>query len=714
MKPLNFSIFVVGFTAILTQLVVLREAISGFYGNELIIGIILGNWLLLTGIGSFLGKHSKKIKKKIHLAIYLQIAVVIITPIIVFLIRTIRTYIALSGQLVGLLPSFFYSFILLLPFCFISGFSVTLFSYIFSENKKNKAYQVNKVYILESLGSLIGGFLFSLLLIYFLNSFESLLFVIVLNLLSALFLSIYKKEKILSYISAALIVIVTMAILFINPQSLSTRILYPNQDIVLEKNSIYGNIVITEKDKQYNFYQDSFPLFATGDIFSNEEKVHYSMLQHNKPKKILLISGGVSGTTKEILKYDVEKIDYIELDKNIVEVGKTYTDNLKSDKINIYNIDGRLFIKSVKDKYDVVIIDLPDPHSMLVNRYYTIEFFRDLKKVLNDNSVISLSLSAGENYLTKEVAALNSVIYNTLKQIFANVLIIPGSTAYYIASDNKLDYNYIQKIRDKGIETKYIEYYIEGKLSQTRIDNFYDAVKKSDKINNDFNPVSQFYYLNFWLSMFNINYNILVVSVLVILALALYLIKIRPVPFTILVTGFSGILLTLVIIFGFQIIYGYVYHKIGLLITAFMLGLVLGSVFANKKIRNVTKNTLGKFDFVFALYSFLLPLLLLYLTRINFGTLGFVSANIIIPLVTVICGFIVGIEFPLAIKIFVKKKEKHSMAVLYSTDLIGACIGAIIGSVLLVPLLGIIKVSFLVALLNFASGLYLFLGKGMS
>jgi len=701
MKPFNFSIFVVGFAAILTQLVVLRETITGFYGNELLIGIVLGNWLILTGIGSFLGRYSKKARNKVKLVIYLQIATAIIAPFVVFLIRIIRTQIALPGELIGLLPSFFYSFILLLPFCLISGFLVTLFSYIFSENKENKAHNINKVYIIESLGDLTAGFLFSLVLIYFLNSFESLLFVVVFNLLSAILLSVHKKEKILGYVSSALIVIIPLALVLLNLQLLSTRILYPNQNIILDKNSIYGNIVVTEKDNQYNFYQDSFPLFSTGDVFSNEEKIHYSMLQHDNPKKVLLVSGGVSGTTKELLKYDIEKIDYLELDKNVVYAGREYTNNLESNRINVHNKDARLFIKSVNERYDVAVLDLPDPNSLLLNRYYTLEFFRDLKKVLNDNAVVGLSLSAGENFINKDVIALNSVTYNTLKKVFSNVLIIPGSTAFYVASDRKLDYDYMQKIKDKEIKTENIEYYLEGKLEKTRINTFYNRIKESKKINTDFYPVSHFYYLNFWLSMFNINYNVLLVVVLVILALVLYMIRIRPVPFTILVTGFSGMLLSLIIIFGFQIIYGYVYHKISLLITAFMLGLVMGAVYANKKIKKPTQKTLGKFDFVLAVYSFLLPLLFLYLTRSPF------SANIIFPLLSVVCGVIAGIEFPLAIKILAKNKEKHPMSVIYSIDLIGAYIGAIAGSVLLIPLLGIINTAFLVAGLNLVSGVYL-------
>ena len=42
----------IGFTAILAQIVLMRELMVVFYGNEISLGIILANWLLWTALGS--------------------------------------------------------------------------------------------------------------------------------------------------------------------------------------------------------------------------------------------------------------------------------------------------------------------------------------------------------------------------------------------------------------------------------------------------------------------------------------------------------------------------------------------------------------------------------------------------------------------------------------------------------------------------------------
>jgi spermidine synthase len=56
----KFSVIILGFTSIITQIVLIREFFSVFNGNELVTGIFLANWMLLTGAGAYFGKTLKK------------------------------------------------------------------------------------------------------------------------------------------------------------------------------------------------------------------------------------------------------------------------------------------------------------------------------------------------------------------------------------------------------------------------------------------------------------------------------------------------------------------------------------------------------------------------------------------------------------------------------------------------------------------------------
>ena len=184
----------------------------------------------------------------------------------------------------------------------------------------------------------------------------------------------------------------------------------------------------------------------------------------------------------------------------------------------------------------------------------------------------------------------------------------------------------------------------------------------------------------------------------------MYLVRIKPIPFALFTSGFAASSLEVVILIGFQILYGYAYHQISIIITAFMIGLALGSYYMNKRLKEMTKKDLVNIEFAIVFYSILLPALLLLLAKIKNNILVLASSQILIPLFTIIIAALVGMEFPLASKLFFKGKIGETAGKLYNADLVGACIGALLISALLIPLLGIFKVCFLVSILNLVSG----------
>jgi len=705
-KLLFYSITALGISSIITQLTVIREFLSVFHGNELIFGVILANWLLLTGIGAYLGKYSNKIKHKMVFLIITQIMIAFLPFLHIIFIRTLRNTIFPMGTLISITQIFISSFILLLPYCIISGFLLTLFCVILSP--KQSPNSIGKVYFIDSIGDILGGLLFSFILIFILNPFQMILFIMLINILAALLISIFINKKLLKNIIILLIIFSSLFIL-IDFNKTTTEMQFKNQELLFQKDSQYGRLVITKTADQINFFENGLTLFTTDDTIANEETVHYTMIQHENPKNILLISGGVAGTVNEILKYNIKKIDYVELDPLIIELGKEHTKNLDNEKINIINKDGRLFIKQTKQRYDIVIIDLPDPSTAQLNRFYTIEFFNELKKVLNEDAVISLSLSSTANYLNKEIIQLNSALYLSLKENFENIIIIPGNKNYFIASDKELTYEIAEKIEEKNIKTGYVnKYYMKGILTKDRIDYVLSSINENIKPNHDFSPTSYYYHLLYWISHFRFNYYIFMIVILTLIIL--YLVKIKPIPFAIFTTGFAASSIEIILLIGFQILYGYVYHKLGIIITVFMLGLAIGAYHMNKRLKRTKVENLIKIEFLIAIFSILLPFALILMNSLKNSTLIYLSSQFIIPFLTLILAILVGMEFPLASKLHFKNIS-HTAAVLYNADLIGACIGALLVSALLIPLIGIVNVCILVGILNIVSGTIILINK---
>lgn len=696
-RGLVLAVIALGITTIITQIILLREFLSAFYGNELVIGIILGNWMILTGAGSYIGRCSSKIENKINSIGIILIILTIIPPLTVFLLRFLRNIIFGVGMMASVMEILYTSFLLMLPFCILSGFSFTLLSETLST--KYKSNFIARVYSWEAFGSLIGGLVFSSVLIYFFETFQSLLLLMFFNIVVVFVLS-RKYNK-----TAPRIIILVLAIVMLIGESqwkldvITREFLFRNQEILYYKDTPYGNLTITEQGEQKNFYENNVLLFSANNPEMNEEVVHYAMVQHPNPKKVLLISGGISGTIDEILKYNIERIDYVEINPWLINIGKSYAPSLLDRRVNVINQDARLFVRNDVDRYDVVLMNIPDPTNAQSNRYYTHEFFQSLKSRLNSGAIISLGLSLSAAYLSEEAKRVKSIIYNTLHASFRKIIIVAGMKDYFIASDNILDIHISRLIEQKGIINIYVnQYYLDDVILEQRNDFILSNLKSSSKLNEDFTPVSYYQQLLLWLSYFEINYWIVVVMFTIILIVILS--RLNPITAGVFTGGFAASSMEIVLLIAFQILYGYVYQMLGIIIMFFMAGLAVGSLYRDKIIRNADINMYIVIQVSIGLYAIILPFFLLLLkdSALDPGIL-----HTAFFLATFIIGVLIGIEFSIA-SCLQKGTITSVASSLYGIDLIGSAAGALTITAFLIPLLGIINVCFIIAGLNFVSG----------
>src|SRR5208283_1143317 len=79
-----------GVSCVMTQLALMRELLGAFGGNELVLGLALGNWLLLMGIGAWLGRTTDKLQNPQAVLVVAQIWVAVLPLLQVFLLRALR------------------------------------------------------------------------------------------------------------------------------------------------------------------------------------------------------------------------------------------------------------------------------------------------------------------------------------------------------------------------------------------------------------------------------------------------------------------------------------------------------------------------------------------------------------------------------------------------------------------------------------------------
>src|SRR4030065_920274 len=172
--PLKVSLFIMGLSGITAQIVLLRELLVSFLGNELTLGVILANWLILVAIGSFfIGKSVEKVDKKIEIFVVFQLVFSVAFPFAIFLCRIFKNILLTTpGEALGFGPIWYSSLTILLPVSLPYGALFTYGCKLYSRYAKDEASSVGKVYLFETIGAVTGGLLLTFLLIQYLNSFQ--------------------------------------------------------------------------------------------------------------------------------------------------------------------------------------------------------------------------------------------------------------------------------------------------------------------------------------------------------------------------------------------------------------------------------------------------------------------------------------------------------------------------------------------------------------
>lgn len=702
-RILFLAICGLGVSAFLTQVTLMRELLAVFSGNELIFGIVLGNWLLLTGLGSALGRTAPKLRHPVAVLIVAQVAIALVPIADVFLLRVLRNVVFLRGAAVGVTETVASCFVLLAPYCLVAGYLLTLATLILVS--KQEAASIGQVYFLDNVGDIVGGLLFSFVLVFWLNHVQILYVPALVNLLLAAMTAWALRRRRLLAATAVVALGLIALLLRYDLDAISTETQYAGQRIVFKGNSPYGSLLVTQSSGQYNFIENGVVLFATHNVEQVEETVHYAMAQRPGAKRVLLISGGIAGTAKEILKYPVQAVDYVELDPLVLEVGRTYfPGSLDDPRIHVINTDGRRFVRQTDRRYDVVIVDVPDPSTSQINRFYTQEFFHEVRTRLTPEGVLAISLGQYENYLSAELARLIGVAHRTLRQEFRNVLILPPGRVYFLASQGPLTTDIAGQLEAARIRTHLHRSYLGAVLSADRLAEVRRAVSEEAPVNKDFSPILYYYHLRYWISQFQVSFGLLAAGLLAVLLVAL--VEIRPVSFAILTTGLTASALEVVLLIGFQILFGSLYYQVGLIVTMFMIGLGAGSWSMNRMLPQRGRRDLAALQFATAAYAALLPLALIGLGRIGENQTVATASQIVVPLLTLLLGCLVGLEFPLAGKVDFETVTSTAGR-LYTADYLGAALGALLVSTLLIPILGVASVCVLVAGLSLASGLIL-------
>ena len=273
---------------------------------------------------------------------------------------------------------------------------------------------------------------------------------------------------------------------------------------------------------------------------------------------------------------------------------------------------------------------------------------------------------------------------------------LPGEQACFIMSDGALSADIPRKLKSKGIKSAYIEGYFNGNITKERIRELRKKLGPGQTINTDFNPRLMQLVFKEWFSRHRTSPSGFMVGLSGLLLL--YFIFMKREEYLLFSTGFTTMGLEMAVIFAFQIIYGYIYVMIGLIITAFLLGLLPGAVIGVKwSAGNSVKAGLAE----------VAMLLLSALFLCWCGWFRIVVHPSWFLLFCFVFSFFAGFQFPAAARLI--GEEQSPAAGCLAADLCGAAVGALVVGTLVIPLWGMGMAVLLLIAVKASSGLLLLL-----
>lgn len=754
----RIAVIIMGLSGLIAEIFLLRELLIVFSGNELSIGIILANWLLLEALGCFFpGRTIDRTKNKLEAFALVTVLFSIALLAAVFAIRILKVMLGVSiGEHVGLLPMFYSSLLVLLPVSVLHGALFTFSCRIYTINREPDDAVAGRVYVDETVGTMAGGLICTFVLIPLLNSFEVVIGVAFLNMLVCLWILAPARRSGLRRGAVPILCVILAAITGVGLLTgqadrlhhTSIRIQWAGHNVVHYRNSPYGNIAVLENQGQYLFFLDGIPEIITPvpDMLFVEEFVHLPMLAHPNPEDILILRGGAGGMIDEILKHpSVQNVTYAEHDPAFLEVIRKFptplTDSELSDpRVRLQYRDGRLLLASSPQTYDVIFVGVKEPSNLQSNRFFTREFFSLAQSRLNANGILVLTVPGSLTFLSDELRNLNSTVFHSLSDVFQRIRTIPGEHRnLYLASGapeaEELDMErLVQRMEERQIQADgVVPWHIEKKLHDGWRWWFRDYIDgASQSVNRDFKPVGLYYHITHWNSLyapaFGAMYNrferigpgTVLPALLLFAVIALPLRSRRRrgggfgVPFAIITTGFAGMIFSLVVIFKFQVTYGHVFSWIGLLVAFLMAGAAIGALLVTRALPRMRENKRWFLAMELGIIGFtlLLPLTFQFIPPLLDSPIAFALFRILFLVLSFVAGMLVGFQYPLANKLLLSAEGRkpddrtdvsHTGGMLYASDLLGGWIGGIAGGVVLLPVMGLTGACLTVALLKVTS-----------
>ncbi len=418
-----------GVSTVVSQALLLREAMAAMGGSEMAWGLVMALWLGGMGAGARLGVRLGTI----GFAIPLPAITLALAGAGTILFRAAPAILgAAPGEAITTWHAVWLWALAIIPAAATGGFGFPILAGQLGGTGPGRAYT------LEAVGALLGGTMLSIALT---TLGTGAAFVIAIGMVGGAILWPHRR--------------VLAALLMLG----SATAAMPAGDALARATwrwadhpGAFGNWAETRHQRleastgpPINLYADGRLAASYPDPYTTIPRTHLMLLLHPAPRRILAVGCTADGSAEAMVRHPVTEIVLVDEDPQLgLRLGDWYPDEFRTimsnPKLTARSTDPLRAIRNTGD-LDLVILADGDPISLRANRTRTVEFLRSCRRAMNENGVLLMRVGVGDTYLGGVGGELLATLASTLKEVFPQVTAIPGEAVLLVAgvSENPLD-----------------------------------------------------------------------------------------------------------------------------------------------------------------------------------------------------------------------------------------------------------------------------------
>ena len=702
--PSRAAIFVLGASTAALQILAVREGMAVAGGNEAVVALFLGVWMLETAVGaSIRSKHTER-PGHVGLALFVYALAMFCT---LAAARASVTWVQ-PGQAPGLFASAAAAALLLAPGCVLSGWLYAQLARRLakSDDKPALGEASANAYWLDTLGAGVAGALLALVALDYLLPFR----------IAALFAMpvVISAARLTGRRTAAAVLTVGAALCLAAFTAPVDRWTYrwhaPGHTIIEASSGPHGAVLVTEAHGQHQVLLQREPVLVPSDRREGEQLAHLTAALHPSPRRVLVIGIPPGNLLENLLLHPVEQIDVVVGELRLARLVHAHAPGARQQRIHIHPTDARAWVRSAPaSSYELILILAGAPTTVSGARLFSTSFYRHVARLAAPEGVAVVAMPGFAAYASEPERALHSIVNATLKTSFVHQMVLPADRALHVASRHeaieptRAAALIAQRLRIRGVVGEHVtDTWLHDRLSPKRIEQARRWSSRPVEPSTDAYPVVYRAAIEAALARFGDAGS----SVLAVLAITLFgLIASwanplsRPVSFSVAGTGFAGISLQLVLMLVYQTAVGALYRDVALVTAAYMGASCLGTALALR--RKASMHRVLVFDAAQVAVAIVIALSVSEMSGWGVG-----AARTAVVAGALMVGASTGAQISMATRLPGVFGAGVGGAV-YAIDLLGAALAALATITFLVPWLGIAGAAWSVAAAKALSSLAL-------